>query len=691
MDMSPFEKIVGTLIGSEPEVPGPAGLRVLHQFLSEGDTSLGVCQRMNAAFLIRLSGGQAGRRFEEAIHYLSELSEDGRWGRVATFFLKAGEIIGQELERASQAFKGFERQLVKAASLLSPASSQLMGVKDYWNIFFPEGMEFLGNDKAEKVEQLRKRRVVTIKKLAERPISNPAREILLTSNILLTVPLDVSRASRRFPHLASKLEGLRDAPQAYWYDHPVPVDAPPETNEIIHGLTELDRAMEFEKDRGTMAPGSKLCCVLSVSVTHKGLHDLARPVVTEMLREGPPLKHLCIHLWTETETQALVNKILAPAARNYFGMDARELLGDIIGVDGEYGRHFSFLKAVAAAWKLFKAPYLKATFKIDLDQAFAQKALVRETSLSALEHFKTPLWGAEGVDQDGREVFLGMIAGALVNRGDIGRSLFTPDVGWPEGNVRGEKWIFHSQLPQAASTLAEMMARYDGSQGLDGATRCIHRVHVTGGTCGILIEALRKYRPFTPTFIGRAEDQAYLLSVIFNDSLPALRYVHKDGLIMRHDKDLVSQRAIEVARPGKFVGDLARIILFTYYTKALPWDVEVVKGVVDPFTGCFISRLPFTVSALRMAFKAAELFEEGASQEACHILEIGASRLGGLMERLSEEANPLQEEYARQKMAWDLYFDIIDKVEEGLAAGDEFATSLRQRFLELVEKTRIQV
>ena len=61
------------------------------------------------------------------------------------------------------------------------------------------------------------------------------------------------------------------------------------------------------------------------------------------------------------------------------------------------------------------------------------------------------------------------------------------------------------------STVAEMMARYDGAP-QDGRARCLERIHVTGGTNGILIDALRRHRPFTPTFIGRAEDQAYLLT-----------------------------------------------------------------------------------------------------------------------------------------------------------------------------------
>ena len=135
-----------------------------------------------------------------------------------------------------------------------------------------------------------------------------------------------------------------------------------------------------------------------------------------------------------------------------------------------------------------------------------------------------------------------MMAGALVNEKDISASLFTPDVTYPTPPFKGEDTIFCSRIPQALSTLSEMMTRYDSGD-IDGENSCISRIHVTGGTNGILIEALRRYRPFTPVFIGRAEDQAYLLSALFSkDSGPLLRYFHNDGLFMRHDKHAFCRR-----------------------------------------------------------------------------------------------------------------------------------------------------
>ena len=160
---------------------------------------------------------------------------------------------------------------------------------------------------------------------------------------------------------------------------------------------------------------------------------------------------------------------------------------------------------------------------------------MEQSGSSAFEHFKTDLWGASGFDSKGAPIELGMIAGALVNERDIDKSLFTPDVLFPEKRISFDEYIFLSSLPQALSTEAEMMTRYTDDD-LDGKKKCIQRVHVTGGTNGILVESLRKYRPFTPSFIGRAEDQSYILSALFRQK-EDLAYAHKDGLIMRHDKE----------------------------------------------------------------------------------------------------------------------------------------------------------
>jgi hypothetical protein len=361
-----------------------------------------------------------------------------------------------------------------------------------------------------------------------------------------------------------------------------------------------------------------------------------------------------------------------------------------VGVDGEYGRHYTFLKAIAALWQVLINTRIKGTFKIDLDQVFPQNELVRETGTSAFGHFKTPLWGAKGLDEDDKRIELGMIAGALVNEEDIGRSLFTPDVTFPSNKISGNEWIFYSPLPQALSTEAEMMTRYEEAD-VNGQHQCIQRVHVTGGTCGILVESLRRHRPFTPTFIGRAEDQAYLLSGLFQNESGNLRYVHKAGLLMRHDKKAFAGEAIKAARTGKLIGDYTRILLFSYYAKALPWPMEQTKDSIDPFTGCFVSYIPFTVVSLRLALGAASFFKEERKDEGFDLLQMGTNRLHKLLNKLSGISNPLRDKFQEEKKAWDIFYDLLDKVEDGLKKDDPFARDLKEKAAELIKASEIEL
>ena len=170
--------------------------------------------------------------------------------------------------------------------------------------------------------------------------------------------------------------------QVYWYDHPIPIGIPCGENEVLYGLKGLDEAVEFERGRGNFT-GEKITCVLSVSVTHKGLHDIAKPYLEEELQCLGGLKNIDVCLITETDAKRLIHECIAPCARRFSDLrDPQEIL-EFIGVDGEYGRHYSFLKAISAFWSIFIDPAVKATFKIDLDQVFDQDMLVEQTGESA--------------------------------------------------------------------------------------------------------------------------------------------------------------------------------------------------------------------------------------------------------------------------------------------------------------------
>ncbi|NBB90869.1 MAG: hypothetical protein GVY23_06640 [Spirochaetes bacterium] len=537
-----------------------------------------------------------------------------------------------------------------------------------WEVFFPEGARLLGRTEAA-IADLRARRGIEIQELNDSPLSDPVSELLVTSNVLLTVP-HTREEIDALPHGDDEKHVIRRAfeeEQRYFYDHPIHIGTPPENNEAIYGLRGLNDAVAWEKEHRGVEAHARLTVVLSLSVTHDGLHEVGRKYLAEEIRRAGALKHLDVYLFTEVDCRRIVEDVLAP----HLPAGSIQSVVDVFGVDGEYGRHYSFLKATAAFWQVFVDPRIRATFKIDLDQVFPQRELSEQTGASAFEHFMTPLWGSRGVDCDGNEVELGMIAGALVNEKDIGSGVYTPDVPFPEEIPAGEAAVFFNKLPMAVSTRAEMMTRYEGpggadapntDTGIDGRAHCIERVHVTGGTNGILVDHLRRYRPFTPSFIGRAEDQAYILSVLYDgEQARLLRYVHEPGLIMRHDKDAFAGESIAAARTGRFIGDLARTYYFTRYAGILPWGLEWTKSRIDPFTGCFVTRRCYAIIVLRLALHAAHLIAAGEDEEASQVLRLAARKLGPLFEDPAGER--VRRRYLYERSAWHSFYDALRRAE----------------------------
>ncbi len=359
-----------------------------------------------------------------------------------------------------------------------------------------------------------------------------------------------------------------------------------------------------------------------------------------------------------------MEEVIVPALGSADGAVAADLQR-VVGVDGRYGRHYSFLKAVAALWHVAIDPRIRATFKIDLDQVFPQDLLRAETGRSMFEHLCTPLWGATARGADGARLELGLLAGALVNERDIGNGLFTPDVPLPDRLPVLDEHVFFSALPQAISTRAEMMTRYDGSE-LDGLTRALERIHVTGGTNGIRVDALRAHRPFTPSWVGRAEDQAYLLSTLDGRS-ERLAYVHAAGLVMRHDKEAFAAQSMAAARISKLIGDDIRILVFSAYLDALAAggvDGPAVHHLLDPFSGGFASSMPRTLVHIRLALRTLRLFGEGRADDAREYATDGTSRVGEALD-LEGDAEVVTQMLALERAAWGAYYEALDTIEAG--------------------------
>ena len=685
-----FQSILSRLFATKRDSGQFSIFNPQSQFNPHPENDAQTVASLNAAFLILLCGKE-NPGYAVANDLLIHISAIPRWAPFAAFYREGIELIREEIEEVCRDDADFAARLESLSeNLIIPEATTDPAIltEKIWSVFFPEAVGIRRHEK-EKIEQLRQRRRVKITRTNPSPVSDPAREILFTSNVLLTLPPE-SKDISHLPldnHLKAALHAVSEEPQLYWYDHPIQIGVEPEKNEVLYGLRGLDEAIEFERQRGNLSDDQKVTCLLSVSVTHPGLHAIAKSYLEQEILRSGGFRHLNIYLFTEDETRKIIDLVLLPAAKNVFGAEIDENLFDMFGVDGEYGRHYSFLKAIAAFWQVFIDPEVRGTFKIDLDQVFPQKELVDETGYSAFEHFRSPLWGARGIDTHGKQVELGMIAGALVNRMDINKSLFTPDVTFPKNPPEADEHIFYSRLPQALSTEAEMMTRYNRPD-LNGKDTCIQRIHVTGGTNGILIDSLRRQRPFTPSFIGRAEDQAYILSVLQNQP-ERLAYLHQPGLIMRHDKEAFAREAIQSAFIGKLIGDYQRILYFSAYARALADDYRSIKQEVDPFTGCFISRIPTTVVYLRFALKAAAFFQAGNAENAIEFIQTGANRITNTFNFIRGNVSLLTQQLAKERKSWNLFYDLLSRIETGLKRKEPFARELVRRARKIVSACEI--
>jgi len=684
-----FRQFISILISKDIQADGRSFFELVALNDQVPDDDSKILHEIISCFLV-LMGTETNPQYQSAQTRLSDYSEQPKWNQLVSFLDTGLKNIPGEIRQYIQENPEFENKLIAALRTFSDKQDLEDILGALRAVLFPEGIDLDGPGKREeKIASLRQKRNVHIEKLNPNPVENPAVEMVFTSNMLLTIPLTTDEDKWHLsPSLKSRAGRIMDEAQQYWYDHPIPLGTAPENNEVLYGLQGLEEMLKFEASQNNLPEEAKLTVILSASTTHNGIHPLVKDYFSYLLENAEPLSHINLHIFTEDDTEALLNEVLIPLA-DHFGMaDSIQALRDVFGVDGEYGRHYSFLKAVTAFWQVFINPQIKATFKIDLDQVFPQQELLEQGGFSALQHFTTPLWGASGRDEQGREVELAMIAGSLVNHDDISKSLFYPDVQFPsKEKLTADGLVFYSALPQAQSTEAEMMCRYDGKN-LDGSKEVIQRVHVTGGTNGILIDALRRHRPFTPSNIGRAEDQAYLLSVLFA-SQPALRYLHKPGLIMRHDKQIFAGDAISAAASGKKIGDYVRILLFSYYGRALPWPMEKTKDLIDPFTGCFMTAIPLTIVYLRFAFEILAKLNQGSIEAAIDFASAGAARLNKLLDWLLADDNPMKEIYDYEKSGWDLYYSILDETENAVKKEDQFVLNIKEKMQKIARNTFI--
>lgn len=499
---------------------------------------------------------------------------------------------------------------------------------DPWKYFCPPATQASSAPEDMALEICRRRHLSDMTP-APHPLSDLANELLFTTNALISPPLDAGSPNIPEP-FREAARRFADCPQTFWYDHPVPLDAAPAENEILYGLARLDEALAEECRLRTLPASACMDLAMSISVTHEGMETLASNYVRDLIFRHLKLRHLRVFLFDETHCRRIVEAICPGDAHAF----------SVFGVNGAYGRHYSFLKAILLIWQMAVNPKARFSFKIDLDQVFDQNALRACTGQTALQLLCNPHWGGQATDYLGRNVDLGMLAGGLVNESDSHQGLFVPDVVRPDTSALtkqfGSKRVFCPQWPQAVSTEAEIMQR-----GAD-----YQRIHVTGGTTGICDTALRAWQPFTPSFINRAEDQAFGLSVLGKDSY--LAHLHAPGLIMRHDKQAFAARAIAHAHAGKAIGDIERMMLFSRYAALHDQGFDDLRNHLWPFTACFLHPAAPAVAAMVFAL-------DGALKGGRYVDE-GALRLTRCLDFCE---NDMGEQLIAEQAGWQAIYDAL--------------------------------
>ena len=192
------------------------------------------------------------------------------------YYQKVFTLIDEEISDRCAKKEHFDADINTLFEMLSGSQDEDLTEK-IWKVFFPEAYGILEN-KEQEIAKLRAKRKISITALNENPIENISKEMLFTSNILLTIPpaskdIDTLGFS---PRLVKILKEVSKEPQKFWYDHPIQMGVEISKNEAIYGLVGLNEAINFQKQRGTLGRDDKINCLLSVTVTHDGLTAVAK-------------------------------------------------------------------------------------------------------------------------------------------------------------------------------------------------------------------------------------------------------------------------------------------------------------------------------------------------------------------------------------------------------------------------------
>ncbi|MBW1792972.1 MAG: hypothetical protein JRJ38_00830 [Deltaproteobacteria bacterium] len=662
--------------------------------------------KINAAVLICLCG-EKHPLFQRAWDYLSV--PDAVYGEQKKTYLKFYEIIQEEIVKRIESDAALVKVLRDAIRAGDPDRLKAARLE----IFNPLAAKTLSRfDAGQIVNDIQKQNRLRLIASNENFIANPIEEVIFTTNVLVTAPRSESLIPGGLTGWAEKsLKSVIGLPVDWYFDHPMEMATTEDAlhaSEFIFCLRKLEETfhseIEIEKTawKDHIREGDKVPLYISISPTHGqvNLGTAAREVLkcqyTAAVKSGilQELKIVEPYLYSQADVKHLINDVLRPAAKRYFPeIPDKEIEGylSFFGLEGYYAMHYNFLKAFGSLAK-FMNPRVKAVIKIDTDQSFPAKRFYRETGSCWLESFTLQALGGLARDQNERNIYLGCFAGSLTNRDELidKDDLFLPDISIPdvpESIPEGEAGVFYQGLLQSLITRGEAFPPEVQWRALKILNEYPYmRTFVTGGTTGFLIEALERYAPFVDAHVHRAEDQAFLLSVLFDEyNGNLLRYLYFPGLHMIHEKESFAAESIKIAEPYKKIYDLERIWNFSFLARALceikGWAFEDVKRSLNFFTASFIHPFPGLLALTRFVLSVAG--RGGRNREDIIYQKEGLKRLSKIAFSQDRYYRETRTRVAKQIKAWRFYYDLMIRLRESAKKGDPFALALKRKAIEI--------
>jgi hypothetical protein len=121
---------------------------------------------------------------------------------------------------------------------------------------------------------------------------------------------------------------------------------------------------------------------------------------------------------------------------------------------------------------------------------------------------------------------------------------------------------------------------------------------------------------------------------------------------MRQNKEIFTDRTMQIAKPGKVFGDIERVLISSTYAKYPPMGMESLKEKRYPFTGVFISQTLVTLALVRFLLK-------GSFKDYEYLVTVAIR----LAECLNFCKNSLKEKVISNQRDWNEYNQTLKSID----------------------------